>query len=555
MGLILLDFSGTIWLVLLLLLVIPILILFVLLIRFTKKNAGKNTITQFFSLLTLVLGIAGTIIFKSFLFIVISLLFSLSLLIPHLIYRIKAVRLEKEKALEEENKRAVLEKEIKQIRENANEENAVLFELSNEMIYEASQNLSSETGLQETLGHINSKIVEEINADGGVILLIDSFDDIIAVKSLIGTFPPPYELSPDIPHKIVRVETNFRFASFPLSENIFGEIARTGKAELITEPSLDSRFFQNEPEDFLKLGSYIFIPLLVKDSVFGVAGFARKFENPAFTKDDFYKAEILGRFASSAVHGVFSYQALAEQNELTKESEMSVKIQERYHPKLLPAIPGLSLGHYYKTAGVCGDFFDIVPSRKDRISFVIADVAGKGMNSLLIMTMLRSILRLVLNTTQTAATILSWANRGISTEKTIDHFASISLILYDSTKNTIQYTNAGTSPIYLWRNNEEKFECLSVDSEPIGVEKTSTYTDTSTKVEKDDILITFTDGLIESLDANGNQYAIERLLELVKQNKDLAGKEIAKKVKDDVKKFSGNTNQHDDQTLLVIKIL
>ena len=46
--------------------------------------------------------------------------------------------------------------------------------------------------------------------------LIDAFDDIIAVKSLIGSFPPPYELSADIPHKIIRVETNFRFASFPL---------------------------------------------------------------------------------------------------------------------------------------------------------------------------------------------------------------------------------------------------------------------------------------------------------------------------------------------------
>jgi sigma-B regulation protein RsbU (phosphoserine phosphatase) len=234
---------------------------------------------------------------------------------------------------------------------------------------------------------------------------------------------------------------------------------------------------------------------------------------------------------------------------------MAVKIQERYHPKLLPAIPGLSLGHYYNTAGVCGDFFDVVPSRKDRISFVLADVAGKGMNSLLIMTMLRSILRLVLNTTHTASTILSWANRGISTEKTIDHFASIALVLYNSIDNTIQYANAGTSPIYLLRNQTGEFECLSKNSEPIGVEKTSVYSDNSTKVEKNDIIITFTDGLIEALDSSGNQYTTSRLTRLVKRNKDLTGKEIANKIKEDIKRFSGDTKQHDDQTLLVIKIL
>lgn len=552
-----LKFSETIMFISGLIPTIPIFILFFLLMWFAKRNDGKNAITQFFSLIILIMGIIADLFFHTSLFLYIAISLTLLLLIPHLLYRLKEIKLEQEKSIDDFNISETSDPsfDIENAREEEKELNKVLFDLSNEIILEASNNIASESGLQETLGHINTTIIEEINADGGVILLVDSFDDIISVKSLIGTFPPPYELAPDLPHKIVRVETNFRFASFPLNETIFGEIARTGKSELITEPLLDSRLFQNEPEDFLKLGSFIFIPLLIKDSVLGVAGFARKFDSPQFTQEEFYKAEVLGSFASSAVRGIFSYQELTERTELTKEADMAVKIQEKYHPKLLPAIPGLSLGHYFNTAGVCGDFFDIVPSRKDRISFVLADVAGKGMNSLLIMTMLRSILRLVLNTTQTAATILSWANRGISTEKTIDHFASISLILYNSTDNSIQYTNAGAIPIYLWKNKNQMFECLSTNSEPIGVEKTSIYTDTSTKVEKDDILITFTDGIIESLDAGSNQYTTERLLDLVKQNKDLTGKEIAKKVNDDIKKFSGNTKQHDDQTLLVIKIL
>lgn len=536
--------------------IIPILISFLLLIVFAKKNEGRNAITQFFSLLILLVGLLATVYLESSLFLFIALSFSLFLLIPHLVYRLKELKLETFKPEEHIDENKVSQDSVfDDLIEQEKELNKVLFDLSNEIILQASKSISSDSGLQETLEHINTTIIEEINADGGAILLVDSFDDIIAVKSLIGNFPPPYELSPDLPHKIVRVETNFRFANFPLNETIFGEIARTGKAELITEPLSDSRLFQNEPEEFLRLGSYIFVPLLVEDSVLGVAAFARTFESPLFTKDDFYKAEILGRFASSAVRGVFAYQELAEKTELTKESDMAVKIQERYHPKLLPAIPGLSLGHYFNIAGVCGDFFDIVPSRKDRISFVLADVAGKGMNSLLIITMLRAIMRLVLNTKHSASTILSWANRGISTEKSIDHFASLSLILYNSVDNTIQYTNAGTSPIYLWRNKNQAFECLSKNSEPIGVEKSSVYTDTKTNVEKDDIIITFTDGLIEALDAGGNQYTTERLTALVKQSRDLTGKEIAQKVRNDIITFSGNTKQHDDQTLLVIKIL
>ena len=83
--------------------------------------------------------------------------------------------------------------------------------------------------------------------------------------------------------------------------------------------------------------------------------------------------------------------------------------------KKLPNIPTLSLGNYSSMSqGICGDYFDIIPARKDRISFIMADVAGKGINSLMIMVMLRAIVRLVVNSKQSAATIMEWINRQIN---------------------------------------------------------------------------------------------------------------------------------------------
>lgn len=537
---------------------LAVLILLIFLIRAAKRNAGKNTFTQFIALVILLAGIVLTIFFPGLLILAASITLSTLMVIPHLVSLEKQAALEAEEELDttptepEKDIETLLAEELVK----REEEDNVLLEVSRDFLIHGAESFSEESGLPRLLDFINTSIVREIKADGGAILLVDDFDDVITVKSFSGSFPPPYQLPSDIPHKIVRVETNFRFASFPLNENIFGEVARTGRPEFITDPLSDSRLVQNEPEDFLKLGSYIFIPLKIKGSVIGVAAFARKFDSIAFTDKEYKSALVLSNFAGAAIKSVFSFQEVVEHSELTREAEIACKIQTKMHPKLLPSIPSLSLGHYFNTTeGVCGDFFDIIPSRKDRISIVLADVAGKGMNSLLIMVMLRAILRLVVNTTQTTSTILSWANRGISVESSIDHFASLALINYDSLKGKIQYSTAGTTPVYLYRASTKKVERLSVPSEPIGVEKTSVYVDNETDVKSGDIVITFTDGIVESINAGGNQYTTQRLTSIIEQNSNLSGKEIAGIVKEDIKKFIGSARQHDDQTLLVIKII
>ena len=88
----------------------------------------------------------------------------------------------------------------------------------------------------------------------------------------------------------------------------------------------------------------------------------------------------------------------------------------------------------------------------------------------------------------------------------------------------------------------------------MGVEKKTEYKDKEFPVNPDDIIITYTDGVIEAPNSRGIQYSKNRLLEVILQNKHLSGKEIADKVKNDIVKFSGTDHQHDDQTLLVIKI-
>lgn len=447
------------------------------------------------------------------------------------------------------------EKEI--IVEEIKAEEVSLVEKGEDFIGLAAKTFSQSGDIKELLDNINKTSIEVAKADGGAVLMVDDFDDVISVKSFIGNFPPPYKLAEDLPHKPERISVRFKNEQFSLRDNIFGEVATAGKPELITDTKGDERIYQNGPEDFLKLGSLIFVPLKLhgKDSVVGLLALSRNAGKDPFTENEFNWVKTLSGFAEVALQTTISFRVYKENQELTKESDIASDIQKNIIPKKLPPLAGLSVGSFFEqTAGVCSDAFDVIPARQDRLSFVLMDVAGKGMNSLLCVTMIRAMLRLIVNTTQSAGTILSWANRGLCSEGNLDRFASVALINYNPNDRKVQFSSSGNISVMRFSAASQKTDLISVGCEPMGVEKTSSYKDIEFSVGKGDILIAFTDGVNEALNQDGKQYSIENIKNIVNTNNKLQGNKIADLVKADMKKFIGSEMLHDDQTLLVIKI-
>ena len=217
---------------------------------------------------------------------------------------------------------------------------------------------------------------------------------------------------------------------------------------------------------------------------------------------------------------------------------------------------GISIGAWsVQNENVCGDYYDILAVRKDRTLFVMADVVGKGMNSFSVMVMIRTMLRMTAATPQSPAAILKWINRGLCAENGIeDHFASIALIDYNPLTRETKISTSGINPVLVYRAKTGEASQLSKQNEPLGVEKTSDFADELLQLERGDILVTCTDGLLECLSESGVQYSASRLMQVIKENHALAGTEIAERVKADVKRHSEGAQQYDDQSLLVIKI-
>ncbi len=536
-------------------------ILFIFLLVIKLRNKAKISLTFLVAAGVMILGTLYTVYKEYYSYAVFTIILAELVLLPYLIIKafINPQKIEEKKAA----KKAA---EINASRDNdmvnraviqqIEEKNQRYIELNRDLIAKLSTFFTNNNSMENFLEYCNDLFTEKLKADGCIFLIADDYDNTLAVKSFKGTFPPPYKLPEDLPHKPIRVETNLRFAQFPLQDNIFGQIFTEGQPVLITDSVKDPRVYQNGPEEFLRCGSYIFAPIKQVDSVVGLVGLARKPESEKFNKDDFDNAVMLAESVSTAIKPLYSFLDYAEHTELNKGGSIASKYQKDMLPAKLPVIPGLSIGCYSNPAeNVCGDYYDILVSRKDRISFVMADIAGKGMNSLIVMIMIRAILRLAVHTAQSASTIMSWANRGICLESSkIDHFASIALINYDATAKQAEISTCGNNPVFHYSASEGTIKQISVPSEPMGVTKDTVFTNLPLKLSSGDILATCTDGLLESLNENGVQYSIENLKKVIVKNADAAAKDISNRVKDDLKKYCGTAQQYDDQSLLVIKI-
>lgn len=405
----------------------------------------------------------------------------------------------------------------------------------------------------EMFPYIAESFLMELSADGAVVLAVQSFEDVLAVKALIGTFPPPYKLPDDLAHKEDHVFSNFKYARFEMGESIFTEVASQGKTLFIKDCKGSPLLPNNGNEKFLQHGSLIFFPLMVSTVVVGVAAVSRNPDNVPFSENEVKIGEYLSDFAAEMINLTLNISEASEHAEIENITDTVAKIQRILLPKNLKKVPGLEIGEYFlQERGICSDYYDVIVQQK-RVFIVLADVAGKSIQSAIIMIMIRAILYLITNTDQNTESILDWLNKGITGKIDIDHFASISLLSYEQKTNTIEFIGAGNQAMMIWNNEKNKIELFQQKTDPIGIDVRSTYKSIKIPLHEGDVAALYTDGIIETLNKAGEQYGAARVAKLIADNHSKNSKDIVNKIKNDMTSFIGKAQTHDDRTLLIIK--
>jgi len=396
--------------------------------------------------------------------------------------------------------------------------------------------------------------VQNINADAGAVLMVDEYEDVLVVRAVKGLFPPPYPVGSMVKRKTSSLEDMFRTTPIQPGETVIGEAAEKGEPVYVYDTRKDERTTANTNDDICFISSIVAMPLVVNKKVLGVLAVIRTRQNKYISQNDYNHLKSIADFASLTIDNLITYMELLEKQEMEREVGIAADIQTQLLPAKLPKVKNAELAAFSNPAkGVSGDYYDAIPIKRGRITLVMCDVAGKGVPASLVMVMIRTIIHLIAGAEKNAKTIMTWVNKGIAGKISIDRFATLSFIKYDPATGHMEYANAAHHPLMIYRSETKEIESLDAEGLPIGLEKDTVYTQATTQISKGDILLLYTDGVIEAMNSSGEQYSYERLAELVKKNYHESAAELCSSIKNDIYEFVGNARQHDDTTLMLLK--
>jgi len=236
------------------------------------------------------------------------------------------------------------------------------------------------------------------------------------------------------------------------------------------------------------------------------------------------------------------------------EMETARKMQQSILPDAPPQLEGFELAAFASPAWqVGGDFYDFIPLSMDRLGIVIADVSGKGMPAALFMALSRTSIRSSIDDTRTASEAMQRANTMILHDSRSGMFVTSFYAVLDPKTMVIQFVDAGHCLPLLFKQATGTVSRIHAEGIALGVVDDIDLEEKQIKLESNDMLIFYTDGITEAINENNEQFGEARLMDMIRQNHSLSPDNLIAKIKDEVLAFAHGQPQFDDITLIILK--
>jgi sigma-B regulation protein RsbU (phosphoserine phosphatase) len=241
------------------------------------------------------------------------------------------------------------------------------------------------------------------------------------------------------------------------------------------------------------------------------------------------------------------------------ELQIAAEIQRNFMPETIPQLRGFDIAARTVMAKeVGGDFFDVIPFEiitldKGTLGLLIADVSGKGVPAALFMALCRIVVRVNALWHRDPAKAIYDSNNIIAEDAKSGMFVTLFLGVLSEKDRTFSYVNAGHNSPVVFRSRDRTIEELLPTGIALGAVENGEYSSRNLSVGKGDVIVMYTDGVTESINADEELFGENRLNAIIKENARLSAKEILDRILAAVKEFSGDMPQFDDITLLVVK--
>jgi phosphoserine phosphatase RsbU/P len=279
----------------------------------------------------------------------------------------------------------------------------------------------------------------------------------------------------------------------------------------------------------------------------------------------------LGTLAESFNSMTASIEDLLRQAAEKKRLEEELRIAHEIQMSLLPqgplAMPGLSVTALCVPAReVGGDYYDFLPMGDQRLGVLIADVSGKGTSAALYMAELKGLVLSLSQIHDSPRDLLVAANRIIAEHLDARSFITMTYAIIDLRARTMTYARAGHTPlIYVpgcdgAPDARRQAQILAPDGLVLGlkIDRGEMFErllqEDTIPLRSGDLYLFFTDGISEAMNAHDDCFGESRLGQLVESHSNLPSEELRERVLREISAFVGDAPQHDDMTMILLKV-
>lgn len=287
---------------------------------------------------------------------------------------------------------------------------------------------------------------------------------------------------------------------------------------------------------------------------FGVIGFfSQEIRHP-----DEQVVEMMASISSQISQFIERTQAEAQLHKQEEERRIARRIQQGLLPKAMPILSGFQIvGKSWTADSVGGDCFDFIPALvggQESLGVLIADAAGHGIDSALLVGETRAYLRALALTCTDVGALLTLSNRRLAIDLGTTDFVTLLLVLLDPHTSHLRYAGAGHCPGYVLDRKGQTKAILHSTGMPLGIELASDFPEPAAiHLEPGNLVFLYTDGFQEARSSEEELFGLDRMLSVVRGHLDETPDTILESLFKAVTEFCGH-HLDDDATAVIIKV-
>jgi sigma-B regulation protein RsbU (phosphoserine phosphatase) len=401
-----------------------------------------------------------------------------------------------------------------------------------------------------------------LDANGGALYMMERASGKLAPSYISKGCPPlvpvPTHILQQAASTPAALQSYVQMHTVAPGEGVIGRAWEARQALCLTDGAGTAPELATLNNSSLAVTSAMVTPLLYGKQNMGVLALANGPGSPPFTASDFVVFKSISEQSAFALYNAIVYSEANQKKRLDHDLEIARDIQRLLLPSEAPEVAGFELsGLNIPARQVSGDYYDYITVDDERLGVAIADVSGKGVPASIIMAICRSVLRSQATNNPSPADVLQKVNRQLYPDIKEDMFISMAYAVLDHARGQIVLARAGHDAPFLYRAATQELTPIKARGMVLGIDSGSVFDritgDVAVPLERGDCLLLYTDGVTEALDANDNEFGIDRMVQSIRASAAEGGTAVINRIIDDVRAFVGTTPQNDDITLIVIR--